>query len=224
MVGERLISRYGIEEKPLMRNYQYSSEYEQLFEALISFRSEYKEKYPNSYPLIYFDFVDVIFRQLVSVTKKNQDQRLEENIFDCFYVYASFAFAAIPKGNSRGAALATTRLRSSYDLLIENGLEESAKEVISLLIRIGGIAAKYKDKLQKVEFIKGGFIDQYVIEIAITSPFRDKIISTIWEAYIDQDVNWDFVVTIGKLMGTNFGFMFDWTTGELYPEDDPRRK
>jgi len=223
-LGERLISRHGIEEKPLMRDYQYFNEYDQLFEVLLTCSHEYNNKYPTSYPLIYFDFVDVILLQLVPVAKKTQSQRLKENIFSCLYVYSSFAEAAIPKGNSNGAALATARLKESYDKLVSEGLEESAKEAIGLLVIIGGMAARHKDKLQKVEFVRGGLIDQYIMDTIVTSPFRDKISYTIWEAYIRQDADWDFVLEMGKRLGTNFGFMFDWTTGELYPDDDPRRR
>lgn len=223
-LGERLISRHGIEEKPLMRDHKYFNEYDQLFEILLTCSHEYNNKYQTSYPLIYFDFVDVIFLQLVSVAKKAQSQVLKENIFSCLYVYSSFAEVAIPKGNSNGAALATTRLKDSYDKLVSEGLEESANEAIGLLVIIGGMAARYKDKLQKVEFIRGGLIDQYIKDTIVTSPCRDKIISAIREARIHQDADWDFVVEMGKRLETNFGFMFDWTTGELYPEDDPRRR
>jgi hypothetical protein len=223
-LGERLVSRIGIEEKPLMRDHQYFSEYDQLFEVLLTCSHEYNNKYPTSYPLIYFDFVHVILLQLVSIAKKTQNQRLMENIFSCLYIYSSFAEAAIPKGNSRGAALATIRLRGCYDTLVSEGLRESANEAIGLLVIIGGMAARYKDKLQKVEFVRGGLIDQYIMDIAVTSPFRDKISHTVREAYIRQDTDWDFVVEMGKRLQTNFGFMFDWTTGELYSDDDPRRR
>jgi hypothetical protein len=120
--------------------------------------------------------------------------------------------------------LAMGRLKDSYDKLVSENLEESAKEAIGLLTRIGGMAARHKDKLQKVEFVRGGLIDQYIMDTAVTSPFRDKISSTIREAYTGLDVDWDFVVEMGRRLQTNFGFMFDWTTGELYTKDDPRRR
>jgi len=161
---------------------------------------------------------------VVSVAKKTQSQRLKENIFSCLYVYSSFAEAAIPKSNSNGAALAIIHLKESYDKLVSEGLEESAKEAIGLLVIIGGIAAHHKDKLQKVDFLSRALIDQYIMDIVVTSPFRDKISYTIREAHIHQDADWDFVIEIGKRLETNFGFMFDWTTGESYPDDDPRRR
>ena len=222
-LGERLISRVGIEEKPLMRDHHYFNEYDQLFEALLTAGYEFN-KTPTSYPLIYFDFVDVIFLQLLSVAKKTGGQRLKENIFSCLYIYSSFAETAILKGNnSRGAALATLRLKESYDKLRSEGLEENAKDAIALLVLIGVIASRHKDKLQRVEFFTSGRIDQEVLDVLVSSPFQDKIKHALKEAYLKQDADWSFVIEMGKRLKTNFGFMFDWTTGELYPKDDPRR-
>jgi len=222
-LGERLISRLGIEEKPLMLDHDYSNEYDQLLEALSSFSYEYNNKYPNSYPIIFFDFVDVMFHQIISISKKTESRRLKENIFDCLDTYFSFAEVAIPKSNSNGAALAIVRLEATYEKLTSEGMEESAKEAIGLLVRLGGVAADHRDKLVRVKFV-GKPIDEYIIDIAVGSPFRDKVVNTVRETYLHFDSDWNFVIEMGKRLETNFGFMFDWTTGELYPDDDPRRR
>ncbi len=194
-----------------------------LFEVLLSSSHQYNNKYPTSYPLIYFDAVQVVFLQLASTFKKTQSRRLKENIFSCLHTYSSFAEAAIPTGNSNGAALTTIRLKEGYEELVREGLQESAKETIGLLIRVGGIAARHRDKLKKVEFLSKP-IDQYIMDIAASSPFRDEVITQVREAFVHLDSDWNFVVEMGRRLGTNFGFMFDWTTGELYPDDDPRRR
>ena len=223
-LGERPISQQGIEEKPIMCDHEYFNEYDQLREALASFGHEYNYKYPTAYPLIYFDAVYVVFLQLVTAFGKYQITSLKENIFSLMYIYASFAEAAIPNGNSEGAALATSRLKESYDKLVSQGPEESAKEAIKLLVRIGGIAARHRDKLKKVDFLGNQNIDEFVVGILVTSPFQDAVTSEVREAYMHLDVDWNLLVAMGKLLGTNFGFMFDWNTGELYPDDDSRRK
>ena len=223
-LGERLITREGIEEKPLMRDYDYFNEYDQLFEALLSFRHEYNDKYPTSYPLIYFDAIDVVFRQITSTCKETQSRRLYENIFDCLYTYSSFAEAAIPKGNSNGAALAASRLKQGHEKLVNEGLEESAKEAIGLLVRMGGAAARHRDKLEKVDFLSNKPIDEYVMDILDKSPLRDHVISEVRESYLHMDSDRSFMVEMGRRLETNFGFMFDWTTGESYPDNDPRRR
>lgn len=226
-LGERLISQRGIEEKPLMLDHDYSNEYDELFEALLSFRYEYCNKYPTSYPLLFFDAIDVVFLQLVPILKQSQVGRLKQNIFDCLYTYSSFAEAAIPIENSRGAALATIRLKDSYNKLLDESLEESAKEAIDLLVRVCALAARNRDKLVKVEFIGSKNLDEYIMDVVTGSPLRDKVTASVREVYLHSDhwdSDWNFVLEMGKRLGTNFGFMFDWETGEYYPEDDPRRR
>lgn len=39
-----------------------------------------------------------------------------------------------------------------------------------------------------------------------------------------HDSRWEFTKKAGAQLGTNFGFMFDATTGEDYAKDDPRRR
>jgi hypothetical protein len=220
-LAERLISREGIEERPLMLDSH--TEFDEIFEAILSHKYKYNFNYPTSYPLIYFDAIYVLFRQLMLAFNKTPSTTLKEYIFNCLYVYSSFAEAAIPQGNSKGAALAVSRLRECYDKLVSENLEECAKEAIGLLVRIGDIAAYHKDKLDKVELLSKR-IDEEIMDIAEKSPYRDKVISEVFESHIHLDSDWDFIVELGRRMKTNFGFMFDWTTGELYPEDDPRRK
>jgi hypothetical protein len=221
-LAERLIGREGIEERPLMHD-SYTTAFSALFEVILSCKYKYINKYPDSYPLIYFDAVYVLFRQLVLAFIKKSGASLKEHIFDCLYVYSSFAEVAIIKGNSNGAALATMRLQECYDKLVEENLEECAKEAIGLLVRIGGIAASHKDKLEKVEFMSKP-IDEKIMDIAVNSPFRDAVEAAVWESHIHLNSDWDFIVELGRRMKTNFGFMFDWKTGKSYPDDDPRRK
>jgi hypothetical protein len=39
----------------------------------------------------------------------------------------------------------------------------------------------------------------------------------------DHDARWRFITKAGGRLGTNFGLMFDPDTGQIYPDDDPRR-
>lgn len=224
-LGERLISQRGIETKPLMRDFEYSSEYDALLGALLTFGDKYRTAFPTSYPFIFFDAIDVVFRQLVPILKQNSKSRIRENVFDCLYTYSSFAEAAIPKRNARGAALAALRLRQEYEILLSDGLDDQAKEALKLLIFLGALAFEHKDTLESVEFLANKSLADYCMDIAVASPYRDVTVSQVRESYIRSDFSkWSYVLEMGKRLGTNFGFMFDWTTGELYPEDDPRRR
>ena len=225
-LAERLLSKQGIEEKPLMAD-DYYNEYDQLFDVLISFSYEYHNKYPMSYPLIYFDAIHVLFLQLIIIYKASQNSDVANNIFDCIYIYYSFAREAFFKGNGNGAALGIIRLTQCYEKLIEDNLDKCAKDAIKLLISLGGIIAGNRGKVIKTEFITVP-IDDYFINIIKNSPFHNEIEHEIREVYIkcegDHKQIWEFIIKLGKSMGTNFGFMFDWETGETYSEDDPRRR
>jgi hypothetical protein len=227
-LGERLLSKKGFEDKPLMSDMSYETEYDHLLNTLLSFSSKYYTEGCGQYPLIYFDAIYVVLRQLISLRLKNRNNvDLKHHLFNCFYVYYAFAEPAIASGNNDGAALATLRLKTCYEELLKNGLEDSAKEAIQLLVSIGTATAARKEKLKRVSFLDG-LLDEYVMTVLVGSPFTGEISREVRESLIksmgdDHKKIWSFVTALGKRMRTNFGFMFDWSTGELYSEDDPRR-
>jgi hypothetical protein len=49
-LGERLLDKKGIETKPVMHDIDYSTEYEELFNILLSFGSAYSSKHADAYP------------------------------------------------------------------------------------------------------------------------------------------------------------------------------
>lgn len=121
-----------------MLDIYYLTEYDNLLNALFSYSHEYNNQYPTACPKIYFDAIDVIFRQLVSVCEKFKNTDVENNIFDCMYIYSSFAKEAIENGNSNGATLATIYLKERYEYLHKGVFKESAEKAIKLLVDIGG--------------------------------------------------------------------------------------
>ena len=225
-LGERLLTKKRFEEKPLMFDRDYYTEYDELMECLLHFGYEYRDKHPELYPLIYFDAIDVVFLKLVQIflnDKKNTE--IKESLFDCVSVYYSFGEKAIIAGNSDGAALASMNLKKSYEKLKENNLIDEAKYTIGLLVRIGIVAAAYKDKLAKARFLHKE-LSEWIIEVVEKSEFKDTITHEVFEGYLNfidmgsHDNLWKFITELGKRMKTNFGLRFDWKTGEKYPEDD----
>ena len=100
---------------------------------------------------------------------------------------------------------------------------DDAKEAIGLLVEIAGIAFSNREKLKQVDFLSSP-IERYTMDIVIGSPLRDKVVDEVRKAILGRTTQLEFVKEIGKRLETNFGFMFDWRTGEDYPEDDPRRR
>ena len=220
---ERLIDRKGIEEKPLVHDYEYSNEYDQIIEAILSYSYKYEDKYPDSSPQVYFDIVQLAIEKIIPIQLKDNKLELKSTIFGLLYIFYKFCKAALLKKNSRGAALAVVRLKKCYINLLSNGLEEIAKETIGLFVVIAGIAFSNRESLDRIEFLSKP-IEEYTMDILTSSKFRDEVASEVRDSYTRQQIKREFVHELGKRLNTNFGFMFDYTTGENYPKDDPRRQ
>jgi len=225
-LGERLLIKLPLEETPLFRNLAYSNEYDDYYNCLITFSDIYNHDQPKAYPLIYFDALIVVMRRLVKIYKNDKKSQLYENIFSIAYAFSSFAEDAIQVENGNGASLAALRVKETYKDLKDAGLDKEANDVIKLLVRVGIIAAAHKDKLETARFMDKP-LDQWVIEELANA--REDIANEVFESYIkttggSHETRWEFIVELGKRMGTNFGLMFDPTTGMLYTDDDPRRR
>lgn len=225
-LGERLLIKVPIEESPIIRVFDHSTEYDALYNCLLSFSHRYDFEFPHKYPLIYFDALYVILDKLIGIYKQKKDYDLGNNMFNIFYAFASFAENAIRAKNSSGAALAAMRIKEAYDKLKSNGLDEQANDCIKLLVRVGMLAATHKDELKRVEFMDKP-IDEYAMDEIVRS--GEDVSGEVYESYIklmggDHDKRWGFLTTLGMRLGTNFGFMFDPATGQLYADDDPRRR
>lgn len=225
-LGERLLIKLPLEETPLFSNIAYSTEYDDYYNCLMTFSDIYNRDQPEAYPLMYFDALIVVMKRLVKIYKKDKKSQLDENIFSIASAFSSYAINAIRVENGPGASLAALRIKETYEDLKEAGLDKEANDVIKLLVRVGITAVTHKDKLKEVEFMNKP-LDQWVIDELGNA--CENIDSEVLESYIkttegDHKTRWEFIVGLGKRIGTNFGLMFDPTTGMLYADDDPRRR
>lgn len=228
-IGERLIATVPIEKKPMMNDFDYETELDVLVNRLLGFGSAFRDKYPNAYPLIYYDALDVIRLQIID--KLGHDDEIKNIVYSLTYEFFSFGEAAIYAKNRRGTELSILHLTKAYREFTERSLDEYAKDTIADIVRIGALISCYQDTLEGEGFLDED-LESYIISEIITSPWVDRISHELHEATIkispkerkdNRDPVWDFIVKLGKAMNTNFNFMFDWRTGELYSSDDPRR-
>ncbi|MDD5312743.1 MAG: hypothetical protein PHO26_06895 [Dehalococcoidia bacterium] len=219
-LGERLISRIGIEDKPLMADHDYATAYDQLFSVLLSSGYKYCNKYTHSYPHLYFDALDVIFLRLISISGRNPSPSIKQNIFDCVSIYSSFAKAAIVAGNSKGAAIAVYKLNSSLEELLNNGIEESAEEVIGLLVDVGSTAFYYRDKTKITDFFHGQQIHQYIMDTLKNSPLKNKVEDSLREIYLRMDNGSYYVIEMARLLQTDLGLILDPNIGVPYSDSN----
>ena len=226
-LGERLLIRVPLEASPIMRNYSYSSEFDDLYEFLFSFSDRYDTEFPNAYPYMFFNAIDVVLRRLILILQQNYDSDIKNKICLLSYAYTSFAESALEENNSNGAALAVTRVQETYIKLKDCGFDDIAKEIIITLVKIGILAKEHQESLEIVEFI-GIPLDSWIINKLIesgediTAQVRDDYIGTL--SLASKETRLNFIIELGVGLGTNFGFMFDPITGEKYPEDDPKRR
>lgn len=229
-IGERLLSKKGFEEKPLMRDYEYTTDYDELLETLLSLRDDYNRKRPSWYPLLFFDAVEAVLRKVIELYEENRDEiRLEEDIYSFCEVFYSFAEEAMKVGNSRGAALAFIRLRMMYELLHERNLSPRAYELVNLLVGLGLLAAAHNEELEPVDLSNDKPMKEWIIDKLLKLDLPEgKVKSSINQRYPrfhgeEHEAAWEFITELGNKLETNFDFRFDWKTGELYAEDDPHR-
>ena len=225
-LGDRLLTKVPIETSPMIRLFDHSTEYDAFYNCLLSFSNRYNHELPGKYPLIYFDALYVLLSKLIDVYKEEEDYDLGNNMFSVYYAYSSFAESAIREKNASGAALAAMRISEAYGKLKENQLDSQANDCIKLLVGVDMLAASNKDDLDEVEFINKP-LDEYAIEKIVKS--GEDVSGEVRESHIklmggDREKRWTFITELGKGLGTNFGLAFDHTTGELYSEDDPRRR
>ncbi|MCX6645062.1 MAG: hypothetical protein NTY09_01685 [bacterium] len=204
-LGERLLSKSGIEETPIMDD-DYMSEWDALSNMLFSFRYKYEEKANVAYPLAYFAAVSVIFIKLVDMADTVDKETLKQCIFDCLYAYRSFAEYAIPNGNCRGAALALSKLGLSFDRLKKHKLEDSAKDAAGYLAEIGVWSAAYADRMKRIDFMPDG-MENYVIQKIGTSQFGDHINHELYEANLksggDVDRKLSFIRSLQSILAAS---------------------
>lgn len=229
VLAENLFEQEGIEESTMIFDYHYTTTQDLLLNSLFSIGDKYNDDYSNEYPLVYFDVVEVICIKLMSIYKESSRADLKDVLFQCLYVYSSFAEKAIESGNSKGASLAISKLKKIYKKVKEENVDYVAKHSIERITSIGCLCATNRDKLEEVDFI--GPLEEFVIDILKDSSYQKSISKSVNESHRKmlgigskngEDL-WDFITTLGNELKTNFGFMFDWRTGETYDDDDPRR-
>jgi hypothetical protein len=224
-LGERLLGKEGIEDKPLMHSNHTSNAFDELMGTLLSYEGKYTDKYPNLYPLIYFDAMEVIFLRLLELYN-DSGRRLKEDIFNCLFVYYSFGKSAISVQNEDGAALATFKLELCYKKSLERNTFDIGGEIADLLVRLGGRVAANNKKIGSKSFLNQPLEDYIIICLSNKIPgfnyqkeWEKVVLDVILVGEGNHDARWNFIKKLGKTLQTNFGMNFDWHTGKSLTEN-----
>lgn len=224
-LAERLLTKKELEVKPLMQDYDYRTELDDVIDLLIFFEDDYVKDHPDLYPLIYFDALEVVYMKLVEIYAGDRDNHeLENSIYSLLGVYSYFAESAITVKNIEGASLAATRLSRTFRHAEQNKADKFTKYITEQILRLGAEASKAK---KKSGFL--GNLDDWAIEELKKGKDIKVISGEVMEIFIktmgkDSEKVWKYITKLGLALGSNFGLMFDWMTGETYAKDDPRRR
>lgn len=231
-LGERLISALPLEEKMLLGNHDNGMKFNVWFECLLGFGTLYRQK-PSLYPLGYFNALIVMYKKSLQLYGAHLQRYgdVEKIILTAGCEFSSFAKEAVKARNVKGAELSVLELWRLYEELRDNGLVEQAHEVVQLLVPIGYLATIFQGGLLEREIFDEQIHDR-VIKLLVESGedvsevVSRELLSVVGSGFGEGSYEraWGFLVDLGKRLKTNFGYNFDPATGELYSDDDPRRR
>jgi hypothetical protein len=201
-------------------------------ETVFSLRSGYYElarrrtKAGESDALLWLEAMGVTARTLIHRGVETGKYRaIKEHFLDLLLDMVGAAKDTAYAGNGRAVSMALFAL----DGFAREDISPSETEIwVTIGFSIVGLGMVAE--ALSIELFAGGS----AVEIAMEALRR--VPSEHWDAAVfernlkgidgkpDQDARWSFTRRAGVRLRTNFGLMFDETTGEPYAEDDPRRK
>src|SRR5579884_384282 len=217
---QRLMSKQGVETKPLMRDDTFETPYDILYDTLMSFSWQYNRNGARFYPLIFFDAIRVSFDALVDAIGKDKNesnrQTIYQNLYDCASAYSEFAESAILAGNGDGAALATMHLQRCYEDPAGSSagkeIERLRLDVIGLMIGLALFATGRDPKSITSEFMVEG-IDSSLLKTLSKvpdsdSPSLDKEVTDAFlktDKHVSHDAVTSFLRKLGRARNSSLG-------------------
>ncbi|MBP8689489.1 hypothetical protein KBH77_04025 [Patescibacteria group bacterium] len=224
----RLLDNSSFETKVYVTNIEDSDKLSNCLFSILEIGDLY-EKNPSFYPLFYYDTLKSIVEKsgkMLSTEYKHKEvpEFFRHLFFEVSYNIRKLAEAQISSNNPHSAALSILKLKEIYLVLKEYNLDYQAHEIMVEIVPLAFYS--YVHKVDNDSLV-GGNLNNFLIDFI--SETRENIDKEVREQYIsnhnlEHTKVWEFVKKIGRELNTNFGFMFEPTTGEDYPPNDTRRK
>lgn len=140
-LGENLLKQPP-ERRALMINSNYSTEFDEIMNAVLEVGWGIRNDRPETYPLIHFDSIFVIANKLAPyVTDDEYNNDDGNSLFSLAYDMYSCGESAVEANNMRGACLALLRLEQQCKIAEENGLRRYKQNILDAILRLGALAA-----------------------------------------------------------------------------------
>ena len=229
-LSERLLTKNGINERPVMYDDNYEDEFSILYNALFHFDHIYNYKYIDAYPIIFFDAIQVLYDEMLKIYAKlddnedsfsNKRAHIKDWLFSCAYVFSSFSSNAIRVSNGDGVSLAGLKLKQVYKSAVKVKADDLAKDIVELLVRLYIQCGTNPEKIVGDRYGTKTVLED-TEEVILGSAYRQNITSAVFENYLKIDESgsknkYEYIKSLGKKMNSNFGLRFDPSTGNEYP-------
>lgn len=224
----RLLDNASFETKVYVTNIEDSDKLSSCLFSILEI-GDFYEKNPSFYPLFYYDTLKSIAEKSGKMlSTEYEDKEVPEFFRHLFseisYNIRKLAEIQISSNSPHSAALSVIRLKEIYFVLKKYNLDYQAHEILQEIVPLAFYSYVYK---VDNDSLVGGNLNNFLIDfISETGENIDKEVreQSISNHNLDYTKVWKFVRKIGKALNTNFGFMFEPTSGEDYPTNDIRRK
>jgi hypothetical protein len=236
-LGEHLVMR-GIPVGPLMPNYDATGELDSLINCIDKIKNALLKEKLEIFSQTYYSAIEAI--TLKFIEKGNEKQTFESPLISIIQCIAGCGEEAAKLGISSIVSHSVYWLREIYERTKNiKWFKELPQDIVSWMAEIGALSACYNrpitdSRVASILFFRPTTGKQDLIEIVIQEMGNindEKRITNamhnIYGKYPGEDCYkavWEFITRMGNVCRSNFGFVFDWETGETYPANDPRRK
>ena len=140
-LGERLLEKPP-ERRALMNNHAYSTDFDEVMNAVLEIGWGIRSDRPDVYPLIHFDSLYVIANKLADyVTDEDYNNDNGNSLFSLMYDVYSCGESAVIAKNMEGACLALLRLEEHFKIAEKHNLDQHAQNTLEEILRLGALAA-----------------------------------------------------------------------------------
>ena len=227
-LGEKLILR-GIEDAPLMPSWSETKELNEVTEAIYKLTDAVCKTEVEKYPIILKDAIEVICQQILG---RNEPDKFWEAMLHLLGCHRDLARNLINRESVNAPLYLWITLHFLKDVLGKYDLSQYRELRRAIFSRVGSLAQEAITHNQPVSGVSvrsepkdlAGMIMDFVVEVGEASDWSGEMTELLIKSNVRHDEAWRFIKRAGVALRSNFGLMFDPTTGLDYAENDPRRR
>jgi len=219
-LGEQLISK-GISPKPLMPDLSFTDEKDSLIKCIEKIKDTLVKEKLSTFSQVYYAAIEAI--TLKFIEKGKEGQTFEEVLLRIVSCIAECGEEAAKLSDGAIISYSVKCLRKIFDETRKfKRYTVLPKDILIWIARIGVVVYNHNKDLVEIVIQKLlGIDDEELIAFVMNEIFYGT--HCPYEG-IEFEGIWELITRMGKAYHSNFGFNFDWNTGETYAPDDSLRE